>query len=92
MSELEDPSDTQGPAMEDMEALEGRGLPTATLGPPPSHVEVITFGKGRTHRGTRPGARKDTEALGGLPRAQPGRLAGSGAGGTWLGSGPRRAT
>lgn len=35
-SELEDPSDTQGPAMEDTEGLEGRGLPTATLGPPPS--------------------------------------------------------
>ena len=28
-SELEDPSDTQGPAMEDTEGLEGRGLPTA---------------------------------------------------------------
>lgn len=93
-SELEDPSDTQGPAME------GHGRPGGS-GFAHSHpwstslkfqLEAVISGNGRTHTGTRPGAGKDTEALGGLPRAQPGRPAGSEAGGTWLGSGPRRAT
>ena len=35
-SELEDPSDTQSPAMKDVEGLGGRGLPIATRGPCPS--------------------------------------------------------
>ena len=81
--------------MEDMEALEGRGLPTATLGPPPSscswkpsHLEreeptgAPDLEPGRTWR---PSEASPELSLGGRP-------AGSGAGGTWLGSGPQRAT